>query len=257
MNMTRLNSKLLLCAAALAATSVAGCADGQSSASDSETEDLMLQAPASQATTPDKNGVYFADVKAIGTGCPADTVLTSISSDGLAFTISFAAFDVRVDANKSIDNKTCQLAIKLHSPGGLSYAVSEFYYSGYATLPEGTTLSQTATYYFQGTKLDPTKTNRTILPDPTKGKEFDDQFVFTDVVKTTDMVFSACGTDRLLNVRADMSLRNGTTKKEAVANLAAIDANTRLEFKFAVRPCGDGGVGIVVPDAGPIRSTGK
>jgi hypothetical protein len=261
MNMNRLNHKLLLCAAALAATSVAGCADGKSGLNE-ESEDLGLQAPpAPTTTTPDKNGVYFAEVTGTGLGCPAGSWNTSISADGLAFTLTFSQYDIEIDETKAVASKDCTLNIKLHSPQGVSYGVSEFYYSGYAYLLEGVAAEQTAQYWFQGTAAKLENQNRTTLPglDPVTKKPlltWDSDFNFRDTLRTEDVVFSACGTDRLLNVKTRLTLKNGQNGKprsSGFANLAAIDANTRLEFKFATKPCGDGGVGIVIPDAGPVR----
>ena len=120
---------LLVCA--VAAVSAAGCTDAQMT-DDSDNAEALL-APGAEATVlPNPEGVYFAEVNANGTGCPAGTWETSLSPDGETFTTTFSAYEAIVDESKSIAVKDCLLAIKLHSPQGLSYSVSQFHYSGYS-----------------------------------------------------------------------------------------------------------------------------
>jgi len=202
MSKNRFDCKLLLCAA-LGALSFAGCADGASQADD-ESDALEaratvnLQAPASAAVpedggvVPNPNGTYFVSVIPNGTGCPLGSTNTSISADGLVFTTTFSKYDINI-SNETADltvTKNCILSIKLHSPGGVSYAVTSFYFSGYYFLEQGVTATQSAYYRFQGAATTP-NTNRTNKVGP-----YDADFVFKDDVKTSDLVWSPCGVDR-------------------------------------------------------------
>src|SRR6185436_3537723 len=144
---------------------------------------------------PNPNGAYFASVTANGSGCPAGTWDAAISSDGQTFTLRFSQYETTIDPGQAIAIKDCQLQIKLHSPQGLSYSVSSFYYSGYAFLDqEGMTAAQTAKYYFQGNPVAASE-NRSDLVGP-----LDKEYVFNDSIGTGDMVWSQCGVDRDLNV---------------------------------------------------------
>jgi hypothetical protein len=256
MTMNRLNRNLLLCAATAIAASVAGCASPDAStaiAHEDEAETLGLQAPP-QSTAPikDPNGVWFGSVTANGTGCRPGTWNTSISEDGLAFTTTFSEYVVEIAPTNFQATKDCTLTIKMNSPGGISYAVSEFYYSGYALTEPGVTVEQTALYGFQGTSVSTTNQNRTVLPKPPE-TSYDADFVFRDTVETSDLVWSPCGTTRELNIRTRLTLKNGQNGKpraNGYANLAAVDGNTRLEFRLAILRCGDAGPGVTIPDGG-------
>lgn len=66
---------------------------------------------------------YFASVRAGGTGCPKGSSNVSISEDGKRLVARFAAFEVNVGAEKSVDVKDCSLTFTLHDPIGLMFRV--------------------------------------------------------------------------------------------------------------------------------------
>ena len=191
-----------------------------------------LQAPGGETILPNPEGVYFASVNANGTGCPAGTWETSLSPDGETFTTTFSAYEAMVDEKTMISVKDCLLAIKLHSPQGLSYSVSQFHYSGYAFLDQGVSGRQIAKYYFQGAPVQ-SEEARTELVGP-----YDDTYTFQDTVRTTDLVWSPCGVERDLNVRATLRLMN-SGRKDGYINLGSVDANTdtKIRFKLNWRRC--------------------
>src|SRR5690242_7308718 len=81
-----------------------------------------------------REGAYFANVKARGSGCPAGTWDAAISDDGETFTLTYSAFEAQVGPGKAVDTKECQLEIDLSSGDGVSYSVASFYYQGYVLL---------------------------------------------------------------------------------------------------------------------------
>lgn len=223
-----------LCVAAL------GCADDASNVDELAAE-AALQAGPERGVVVNPAGVYFAEVTANGTGCPAGTWTTSLAPDGQTFTTSFSAYEAEVDPSRTISIKDCMLAVKLHSPQGLSYSISSFYYSGYAFLEKGVSGRQFASYYFQGNPAQ-TAQLRTDLVGP-----YDDTFLFADEVGLTDLVWSPCGTTRDLNVTTRLRLRNGNPRASGYMNIAAVDASIKLVFKLSWRTCeADAGR----PDAG-------
>lgn len=133
---------------ALVSVGAAGCS---ADATEQDTSDTTTQDLGAAVNVPNPSGSYFASVTANGTGCPAGTWDAAISSDGQTFTLRFSQYETSLNPGQVIAAKDCQLAIKLHSPQGLSYSVSSFYYSGYGFLDApGMTGRQTAKYYFQG-----------------------------------------------------------------------------------------------------------
>jgi Domain of unknown function (DUF4360) len=211
------------------------CASGCAVASSSDAGpalDTTTQA-LTPVRVPNPNAPYFIDVTANGTGCPAGTWDASIAADGETFTLRFSSYEASLVPGVAMAVKDCQLAIKLHSPQGLSYSVSELFYSGYASLDSvGMTARQTARYYFQGDPL--TNTNaRTDMTGP-----FDDEFVYNDAVGVADLVWSACGAQRDLNVGTRMILNNNRRKTgSGYMNTSAVDGSISLKFRLSWRTC--------------------
>ena len=130
---TRPKSRLLLCAAAVSALSAFGCATDDVGVESETSDDLALLAPiGQQASTPNPEVPYIVDVKANGSGCPAGTWTTSVSPDGETFTTTFSAYEILLQPRQQLGVRDCILSLQMKSPAGISYAVSDFYYSGYA-----------------------------------------------------------------------------------------------------------------------------
>ena len=171
------------------------------------------------------SGAFFVSVKPNGTGCPRGTTSTSIASDGKTFTTTFSEFEAIVNKNQTTAVKDCQLAIKLKSPSGFSFTVTEFFYEGYAYLEKGQKARQIAKYYFQGSPLQAEEA-RTEIVGP-----YDDTYTFYDTVRTKDLIWSPCGVERDLNVRSTLRLTNGG-KKDGYINLTKA-----LMMKLSWRKC--------------------
>jgi hypothetical protein len=237
---TRVKRGLLLCAASLAALSAVGCAQDagldEASAQDGDAvEPAALQASGGSKQVRDPGGSYFADITANGTGCPAGTWDTQLSADGQTFTTTFSAFEAEVDPRRAVSIKNCQLAIKLHSPQGLSYSVQEFYYGGYAFLEDGVNARVISNYYFQGNPADNQQ------PETTFVGPKDDTYLIQDTRNQIEAkpVWSPCGVDRNLNVNTTLRLLNSNPRKNGYVNVSAVDGSTKLVLKLSWRRCSE------------------
>jgi hypothetical protein len=242
-------SRLLLCAAAMTALTAVGCASDDAGVegeeSMDEASDLALQAGGSTQSVPNPNGSYFASVTANGTGCPAGSWKTDISSDGQTFTTTFDRYVTEINERQTVAVKNCQLTIKLHSPNGLSYSVSQFYYQGYAFLEEGVKARQIAQYYFQGNPVAAEQI-RADLVGPV-----DDTYLFEDKIRTIDtVVWSPCGVDRNLNVNTTLRLQNDSSNPgNGYINVSSVDGKTetKLVFRLNWRKCDAAGASAPAP----------
>lgn len=178
-------------------------------------------------------GAYFADVTAMGTGCPSGTWSAAIDPRGETFTIRFSAYEATVDPGQFMSVKDCQLAIKLNSPQGLSYSISRIHYSGYALLEKsGMSAKINAGYYFMGDPVDSAKANKEI-----RGP-YDGEFLFSDLIGVSDLVWSRCGTKRDLQVPTRMVVTNNRQKAGfGYANVAAVDGELVFQFNLRWRRC--------------------
>ena len=190
----------------------------------------------------DPNGVYFTDVSATGSGCPKGSWNVSLAPDGKTFTITFSEYELQFDDTDPADalDLDCRITLKLHSPKGVSYAVSDISYSGYAFLDPGVIATHSNFYSFSGVSLPSVNG---VKPRGTVTKQitgpYDNSYTFTDRVVTSDLVFSQCGTTRDLNVNTSIQLINPRRGNNGYLNLAAIDGRTKGVFKFTLtnRPC--------------------
>lgn len=232
-----IKSRLLLCV--VSALGAIGCAADDSSVDADAAEDqdaLALVAPIEQqATTPNASAPFFASVTANGTGCPRGSWETDISSDGLTFTTTFDQYFAEVADGQRSAFKDCNLTVKLRSPSGISYAVSDFYYQGLVSLEEGVRAFQTANYYFQGNPVPSVdKEKRTDLTGPVTRS-----YLFQDKVRTVDAVWSPCGLDRNLNIVTRLGLQKSSSTGEGYINVSNINGSVegKVVVKLSYRKC--------------------
>ncbi|MET0342674.1 MAG: DUF4360 domain-containing protein [Polyangiales bacterium] len=218
---------------ALGAASFGGCAaDAKDTAPGAEAEVLEQRAGGGRSLR-DPRGGFIADVIANGTGCPAGTWDTSLSSDGQTFTTTFSGYETEVNRRTSVSIKDCVLTVKLRSPGGRSFSIQSFFYQGYAYLDRGVTGRQTAQYYFQG---DPASGSsaQTDVRGP-----YDRSYLFNDDVAVKN-AWSPCGEERNLNIITRIRLTNDNSGRTGYMNLSAVDGSSKLVFRLASRSCRGG-----------------
>ncbi|MET0340005.1 MAG: DUF4360 domain-containing protein [Polyangiales bacterium] len=219
-------------AGAIGVLGMLGCEGAESEHVADSTALAQIEGVSQTVNVPDRNGTYFAEVKANGTGCPPGTWVTSISSDGQVFTTTFASYITQVSPNIGVNVRDCQIAIKLHTPEGRSFSVQSFSYGGYALLQPGVTGAQTANYYFQGNPLPTPESNRVALVGP-----YDSDYLFRDEVKIEDRVWSECGVERDLNITTRVMLQNSNPRRSGYMNLTAVDGSGKLELRIETQRC--------------------
>ncbi|MET0344575.1 MAG: DUF4360 domain-containing protein [Polyangiales bacterium] len=180
----------------------------------------------------DAQGGFFAAVNARGTGCPAGSWVSSISSDGQVFTMTFSAYEIRVNVDVQNSTRDCILGLKLQSPRGLQFSLPTIYYGGYAFLENGVSARQTASYTFRNSG---TTVNQ---PASQLRGPYDSDFLFTHGARTVnDRAWSPCGYDRVVNVNTQITMQNGNPRASGYMNLAAIDGEAKLVLRLAWRGC--------------------
>lgn len=223
----------LLTAAAFAALAVTGCAD----VSDAEQNDTAEQTEVTEVKSTEQalqSGPVFAEVVANGTGCPPGSTEKSVSSDGKALTLTFSKYFVEFTSKVPSAIPGCVISVKMHTPPGLSYALSEFLFTGYATLPTNSSAKLSAAYSYQGNATVALDSSKKTLTGP-----YDNSYTFRDLVRTQDLTWSPCGVTRDLNIRTTLSVSNPGRGDGSIV-LSALDANlpqSGLIVKFASRPC--------------------
>ncbi len=165
-----------------------------------------------------------------GTGCPAGTVSVTLSPDAKSLSLLFDQYQLAVggETGKSFDRKSCNIAIPVHVPQGLSVSILNIDFRGFNYLPQGATSQFNVEYFFAGTR----------------GPSFQRQFrgpIAQDYLINNELiaeaiVWSGCGAD--VNLRTNSSMRLSTFRnQEAMASIDSEDVNAAIVYQLQWRKC--------------------
>ncbi|KQQ74969.1 MULTISPECIES: DUF4360 domain-containing protein [Rhizobium] len=165
-----------------------------------------------------------------GSGCPSDSVSATISPDGKALSLLFDNYIVEAggDTGKSLDRKTCNVAIPVHVPQGRSVSVLAIDYRGFNQLPRGARSQFNVEYFFAG-RSGPAFTK-------TFNGPVEKDYLISNKLVAESLIWSACGED--VNLRTNSSIRVNTTRKqEAMATVDTQDVKAAIVYQLQWRDC--------------------
>ena len=157
-----------------------------------------------------------------GSGCPLGSVSGALSTDKTTLTLLYSTFTAQTGPGipPADSRKFCQIPIKVKYPQGWQFSVFKADYRGYASLPKkGVKGTCKATYYFGGDSKQ-VSTSHT-LPNP-----YNDNYLFTDKIGVTSLIWSPCGYETILNIKTEIAL---TPLSPPVHALLTTDSH---DFKF-------------------------
>lgn len=165
-----------------------------------------------------------------GTGCPAGTVSVTLSPDAKSLSMLFDQYQVAVggETGKSFDRKSCNIAIPVHVPQGMSVSVLKIDFRGFNQLPVSATSQFNVEYFFAGTR------------GPAFQKKFrgpiEEDYLINNNLAVEAIVWSGCGAD--VNLRTNSSMRVSTvSNKEAMASIDSEDVNAGIIYQLQWREC--------------------
>ncbi|MBY8883912.1 DUF4360 domain-containing protein [Streptomyces sp. PTM05] len=141
-----------------------------------------------------------------GSGCPAGTAAVAVSPDDTAFTVSYSSYLAQTGGGAAPTDfrKNCQLDVRVNAPQGLTYAIAEADYRGYAYLASGASAQERANYYFQGESQTSSATHSFSGP-------MDDDWQASDVTGIASLVYAPCGETRNLNINTQLNVTAGSS----------------------------------------------
>ncbi len=185
---------------------------------------MMLSAPA------------FADDISLGvpgyggTGCPANSVSVTLSPDAKSLSLLFDQYQVVVggESGKSFDRKSCNIAIPVHVPQGLSVSILKIDFRGFNHLPRSASSQFNVEYFFAGTR------------GPTFQRKFrgplDEDYLINNELTAEAIVWSGCGAD--VNLRTNSSMRlSSLYNQEAMASIDSEDINAAIVYQLQWKKC--------------------
>jgi hypothetical protein len=153
-----------------------------------------------------------------------------LSPDAKSLSMLFDQYIVEAggDTGKSFDRKSCNIAIPVHVPQGLSISVIAIDYRGYNNLPTGARSEFAVEYFFAGTR------------GPTFRRTFngvvDDDYLIRNQLTAQSLVWSACGAD--VNLRTNSSIRVTTrNNRQALATVDSEDVSAAIIYQLQWRRC--------------------
>ncbi len=165
-----------------------------------------------------------------GNGCPANSASVTLSTDAKSLSIIFDQFIVEAGGmNKTLERKSCSIAIPVHVPQGFSVSVVSVDYRGYVSLPSQASARLTAEYFLAGS-LGP-KFDRVYL-----GKT-DTDYTFKNDIGISAQVWSPCGADTILRANAAMLVKTNRFNDEAMATVDSADFKTGILYQLQWKRC--------------------
>ena len=166
-----------------------------------------------------------------GNGCPAGSASATLSPDRKALSIIFDEFMVEAGGStrRNVSRKSCNIAIPVHVPQGLSVSIIAVDYRGFNSLPRRASARFSAEYFFAGRR------------GPKYQKTFrgpvDDDYTIRNKLAVSAISWSRCGEDVNLRVNSSMMVRNSNRRTEALSTVDSADFNAGLIYRLSWRRC--------------------
>ena len=131
---------------------------------------------------------------------------------------------------KTIDRKSCNIAIPINIPQGFSVSVISVDYRGFVSLPSRrSTARLSAEYFFAGQR------------GPVFGKTFmgsqDTDYTFSNDISVVASIWSQCGASPTLRVNTSMLLKNTDRYEDALATVDSADFSAGIIYHLQWRRC--------------------
>jgi hypothetical protein len=166
-----------------------------------------------------------------GSGCPAGTASAALSPDQKSLSILFDQYQVNAGgtSGNTTDRKSCNIGVPVHIPQGLSLSIFKVDYRGFNSLPYGAYSQFHVEYFFAGSR------------GPTYDKTFwgslNANYLLTNTLAASAIVWSPCGADVILRVNSSMLVRTNSSNQQAFATVDSADIKAGLIYSLQWRRC--------------------
>ncbi|MBX2810694.1 MAG: DUF4360 domain-containing protein [Myxococcales bacterium] len=161
-----------------------------------------------------------------GTGCSEDSVSALLTDDKQS--LSILLDDMIADTStKRVDRKTCNVALSLKVPQGLTVSILGYDYRGFALVPDkrGAQGVYQTEYFFAG--------QLGVISRERFGPGFADLWTIEDDITLISSIWSPCGRD--VNVRSNTSITG--IGDGVYMTLDSIDVTTAVKYQLQWRRC--------------------
>jgi hypothetical protein len=166
-----------------------------------------------------------------GNGCPSGTASVTLSPDAKSLSLIFDQFisEAGPGVGKTIDRKSCNIAVPVHVPQGMSVSVISVDYRGFVSLPSQSLATFSAEYFFAG------------MRGPLFQRQFagrsEQEYLVNNTLGVQAVVWSPCGADVNLRVNASMMVRNTNRQIDALATVDSADISAGIIYQLQWKRC--------------------
>jgi hypothetical protein len=166
-----------------------------------------------------------------GSGCPQGSASATLSDDKKTLSILFDSYIASAGnlSGKQFDRKTCNIAIPVHVPNGISVSVLAVDYRGFAGIPLGGSGTFNVEYFFAGQKGP--RGTRNFQPGAIQN------YTVSNKIGIVGQVWSPCGKDTNLRINSDVRAVTNSRWDQAEVSLDSIDLTAGLVFSLQFREC--------------------
>jgi len=175
--------------------------------------------------------IYLGQAGYGGNGCPAGSASVTLSPDAKALSIIFDRYSAEAGGGngKTIDRKSCNIAIPVHVPQGMSVSIIDVDYRGYVMAPVGGSANFRTEYFFAGSR-GPAFEKNFVGP-------YDDEYTLKSTLALNAMVWSACGEDVNLRVNTAMVAKTNRRMDDVMATVDSADFKAGLIYHLQWKRC--------------------
>jgi hypothetical protein len=164
-----------------------------------------------------------------GNGCPSGSASVTLSPDAKSLSVLFDQYIVEAGGAKTLDRKSCNLAIPVHVPQGYSISVFQVDYRGFSALPAGGRAQFNVEYFFAGSR-GPRQVKNFVGPTS-------QSYELTDNLSAEALVWTPCGADTNLRVNTGMLVQTNQARQQALASVDSADVTAGLVYHVQWRRC--------------------
>ena len=173
--------------------------------------------------------IYLGQAGYGGNGCPSGSASVTLSPDAKALSILFDQYSAEAGNGRSIDRKSCNIAIPVHVPQGMSVSIIDVDYRGYVSAPVGGSANFRTEYFFAGSR-GPTFEKSFVGP-------YDNEYTLKSTLGLSSIIWSACGADVNLRVNTAMVAKANRRMETTLATVDSADFKAGLIYHLQWKRC--------------------
>jgi hypothetical protein len=183
------------------------------------------------ANTANADDIELGEPSYGGNGCPAGSASAVLSPDARQLSILFDSYIVEAGGNtgRTLDRKSCNVAIPVHVPQGYSVSILRADYRGFIAVPRGGQAQFNVEYFFAGMRGPR-------LVETFNGPQ-DREYLIADTLSASAIVWSACGADVNLRINSSMLARTNSRRDAVLATVDSTDVDAQLIYHLQWRQC--------------------